>query len=406
VGWQSIEDPYRNSNIVDETDVTVDNLRSHLLSTDVASDVRNGVPLIIYLLGHGASARQDGRFYLNADEYITPDTLGAWLDSYGDLSDESRIVVLADFCYSGTFQGKLRTLYEQNRVVITSSDNQNTAYFSRGKSFGWTIWQDVYRGRDLATAFGNARDWSDMSAPGESEANPLLNADNDGDYNTTDDMAAASLVYIGGTQNLQDLESSIDSAWSEMSSGAITITARTGGEFTTVWFRLFPPDYDFSLGNVSRLPAVTMTRIDDTTWSGTYDQSITQGEYLATVHGTDGAGNLVMGTSVSFLSDIVAARAVGVVPAGLVLAPMVPNPVRGNAVLWFRLPRAMEVSLGIYDSRGRLVRRLRRGMMRGGTHRVSWDGRGMAGMTLSAGRYTCELRAAGYALRRGIVVLP
>jgi hypothetical protein len=199
VGWQSIDDPYTNSHIVDTTAMTLDAMRSYLLSDEVRNDVANDVPLIIYLLGHGSATTGGGKFYLGPDQVLTPDTLAAWLNAYGDLSSgNSQIVVILDFCYSGEFQSKLRTMYTQNRAIVSASDGATPAYFVRGRCFSWHIWYDVYKGRDLATAFGHARDWSEANKPGANFANPQINCDNNGQYTTAADLAVAGDIYIGG----------------------------------------------------------------------------------------------------------------------------------------------------------------------------------------------------------------
>jgi hypothetical protein len=139
--------------------------------------------------------------------------------------------------------------------------------------------------------------------------------------------------------------------------------------------------------SVEQLPVVAMSRLDDTTWSGTYDGTIVEGDYLATVNGTDGAGNFVMGTAVSFMSDQVVVHHRITTPTGMFLAPVSPNPVRGGAVVRFGLPSAMDASLTVYDSKGRSVRRLFSRHLSSGHHQVMWDGMGERGERLSPGYY-------------------
>jgi hypothetical protein len=156
--------------------------------------------------------------------------------------------------------------------------------------------------------------------------------------------------------------------------------------------------------SVEQLPVVAMSRLDDTTWSGTYDGSIVEGDYLATVNGTDGAGNFVMGTAVSFMSDQVALQYRITAPGGMFLAPVSPNPVRSSAVVRFGLPRGMEVRLAIYDSRGRRIQTLLARRMPRGTHRIAWNPAGESATLLAAGTYTVELFAEGRVLRHMVVV--
>ncbi|MDZ4806444.1 MAG: FlgD immunoglobulin-like domain containing protein, partial [Candidatus Eisenbacteria bacterium] len=59
------------------------------------------------------------------------------------------------------------------------------------------------------------------------------------------------------------------------------------------------------------------------------------------------------------------------------------------------LPAASEVTLGIYDITGRLVRRMTHGRLPAGPHRLDWDGRTESGGTATAGVYLVRLEAAG-----------
>jgi hypothetical protein len=150
---------------------------------------------------------------------------------------------------------------------------------------------------------------------------------------------------------------------------------------------------------------VAMSRLDDTTWSGTYDGTIVEGDYLATVNGTDGAGNFVMGTAVSFVSDQVATgqRAGG--RNGVFIDAFVQDPGDGHIVVRFGLPRTTEVEMCVYGPRGRLVRRLVWGRRRAGRHRVVWDGTGEHGQAVCAGVYTCTIRAEGQAVYRTLLLV-
>ncbi len=400
VGWQSIDDPYTNSNIVDTTVMSLEVMREYLLSAAVRQDVANDVPLVIHLLGHGTSTQENGRFYLGPTEYLTPDTLAAWLDSYGDLtSGNSQIILLLDFCYSGAFQTRLRTLFQQNRFVITSSDAANTAYFSRGRSFTWTVWYDVHKGEDLATAFTHAQQWSVDNAPGANQANPLLNADLNSQYNTPADLALAQEVYIGGSQQLQDLTGSIDSVWFDGGSG--TVYARSHGTLATGWARVFTPDFDYASQSVSELPVVSLGQVDDSTWSGAYLGGWVIGDYLFKVDGTDMNGDLVMGGAVQHTSTVIGVGIARTVPVefGLRVAPNA-----AGVALVYGLPVGGVVSLCIYDVGGRLVRQVADGYRPAGFHAAMWDGRDERGRRTSAGFVVVRLAAHGRVLNRRLAL--
>jgi hypothetical protein len=70
-----------------------------------------------------------------------------------------------------------------------------------------------------------------------------------------------------------------------------------------------------------------------------------------------------------------------------------PNPGRGLSRIAYRLPRASDVRLTIYDLSGRTIARLVDGREEAGDREVSWNGRSAAGDPLAAGVYVMELIA-------------
>lgn len=72
-----------------------------------------------------------------------------------------------------------------------------------------------------------------------------------------------------------------------------------------------------------------------------------------------------------------------------------PVPARGNVLVSWAVSRTSDVSLGIWDVRGRHVRTLLRGSMPAGLHRTLWDGRNAAGNRVASGVYFTRLRVDG-----------
>ncbi|MCB5248016.1 MAG: T9SS type A sorting domain-containing protein [Candidatus Cloacimonetes bacterium] len=71
-----------------------------------------------------------------------------------------------------------------------------------------------------------------------------------------------------------------------------------------------------------------------------------------------------------------------------------PNPA-ASATISYSLDKGAEVSLEVFDLRGRRVRSLFGGNQAGGTHSLSWDGRDDERRPLAKGQYLARLRAAG-----------
>jgi glucose/arabinose dehydrogenase len=86
---------------------------------------------------------------------------------------------------------------------------------------------------------------------------------------------------------------------------------------------------------------------------------------------------------------------------GLDFRPPWPSPAHGRVYFDFTLPAESPIELGIYDGRGRLVRRLVAPRVESaGSHREVWDGRDAGGRGAPPGLYFARLRVAGRDLVR------
>lgn len=81
------------------------------------------------------------------------------------------------------------------------------------------------------------------------------------------------------------------------------------------------------------------------------------------------------------------------------------NPARGEQ--WFELAAAAGTQqLTVYDTAGRVVRRLERGTRPAGARRVRWDGRDDRGRPVPAGLYLVRFDTPGGSARASVVRLP
>lgn len=85
------------------------------------------------------------------------------------------------------------------------------------------------------------------------------------------------------------------------------------------------------------------------------------------------------------------------------LGPATPNPVRGEALIRYRLPREGRVSLSLFDHQGRRVTTLVRGELDAGEHVARWNGRDGSGREAPKGLYFLRLEAAGRTLTGRLV---
>jgi hypothetical protein len=70
----------------------------------------------------------------------------------------------------------------------------------------------------------------------------------------------------------------------------------------------------------------------------------------------------------------------------------VPNPARGTTWISFSIPTRGKIALDIFDTSGRLVRKLGRDALEAGSYRVPWDGRSDQNQPCSPGLYFCRLQ--------------
>ncbi len=99
-------------------------------------------------------------------------------------------------------------------------------------------------------------------------------------------------------------------------------------------------------------------------------------------------------------SSIVSAKAEPPAPGALALEQNYPNPFNPATTIAFTLPARRQVTLALYDRTGRLVRTLLEGMREAGTHRIAFDGSGLA-----SGIYFYSLRSGSETLTRKMVLL-
>jgi Tol biopolymer transport system component len=83
-----------------------------------------------------------------------------------------------------------------------------------------------------------------------------------------------------------------------------------------------------------------------------------------------------------------------------------PNPFNPTTTILFDLPSRANLSILLYDSRGRLVRTLsERRVWVAGNHRIHWDGKDERGAAVPSGLYFCTITKEGHSETRKMVLL-
>ncbi|MEM9529301.1 MAG: 6-bladed beta-propeller [Pseudomonadota bacterium] len=153
-----------------------------------ADDASN---LLLYLVDHGG----DDTFRLTESETLDAATLAGWVDQWQAARPGANVTVVYDACQSGSFMDDLRNP-ALDRILITSAQADENAYFvSQGSlSFSNRFWTGIFNGASLGEAFDAAATATSASFPLQT---PLLDADGDGVFNSSDDRAVVQLRLIG-----------------------------------------------------------------------------------------------------------------------------------------------------------------------------------------------------------------
>ncbi|MBM3240936.1 T9SS type A sorting domain-containing protein [Candidatus Poribacteria bacterium] len=131
--------------------------------------------------------------------------------------------------------------------------------------------------------------------------------------------------------------------------------------------------------------------------------------YTITVSSTDACGNTATATVAVTVPKNQGKGAPGLVPAATALSRNYPNPFNPETWIPFALASDTDVTIKIFDVRGKLVRRLDLGSKEAGFYMehskaAYWDGRNDAGEQVSSGVYFYTLEADTFTATRKMVI--
>jgi len=108
-----------------------------------------------------------------------------------------------------------------------------------------------------------------------------------------------------------------------------------------------------------------------------------------TMRAIDLAGNV--GVAAPVLTAEVPVSSANHVPGATALLQNQPNPFNPVTAIWFRLDRPQQVSLSVYDLKGKRITQLTDQVFAAGVHAVDWNGRDSGGRMVAAGTYVVTL---------------
>ncbi|MEM7708011.1 MAG: C13 family peptidase [Pseudomonadota bacterium] len=250
--------------------------------------------LVLYLVDHGG----DDVFRISGTETVSAAELAGWIDTWQQANPGSRITVIYDACQSGSFQDELAAP-SHNRVIITSASGLENAYFvSQGAlSFSNFFWTHIFNGLSLGDAFSLAS----VATTGVFASQiPQLEADGDGQTNSSSDLAAVENFFLigNGTANIGDAPSigSVSPDQSILGTNSATLRANNVIDedgIGRVWAVLRPPGFNPGSPDnpIQDLPTVDLQSSGGGHYEGTFDGFSEVGTWQVAICASDSLGS-------------------------------------------------------------------------------------------------------------------
>jgi stress response protein SCP2 len=153
-----------------------------------ASRLKPKQQFVFYLHGH---AEADS-FQIKDDYSLEAQKFRALLDKIP--ADVQQVIIL-DTCYSGSFVDDLQG--GKNRIVVTSTDDKTPSWVADNAGFSGYLFPELQRAQNFHDAFDRATDQLKRLGKEFTKQRPWLDADSDGQVNSSADDTLAAKLYLG-----------------------------------------------------------------------------------------------------------------------------------------------------------------------------------------------------------------
>ncbi|MDI6704535.1 MAG: peptidoglycan DD-metalloendopeptidase family protein, partial [bacterium] len=163
----------------------------------------NPIPFILYLVGHGVDV-YEGSFIFDENDriegYLWVNRLQELLSKF---SNETKMFIMINSCYSGRFITSNKGISASNRIIITSTHDNQKIYAFTWVRFSDRIWGNLNKGMNVKDAFIEGfvipedicYSWLDDN--GDKVGHPPNCLQNDGE------LAGRTKIGIPGTEDLE-----------------------------------------------------------------------------------------------------------------------------------------------------------------------------------------------------------
>lgn len=275
-------------------DATSDNLEYAI--TEWASDAYN---VVIYITNHGG----DGYFRMSGTEELLVEDLGEWIDDLQD-SVPGVVTVVYDACQSGSFVSELASGTQDNRIVITSAQPDEPAYFiSTGAiSFSFFFWGSILNGATVYEAYLAAEKGMEtyQSSEIDDNGNGIANEESADGRLAHKHLFGLGAVTAGDIPTIGTIcdDQTITSGTSATIWVDNIIPSQT---IQRVWAVVVPPDAGADASEpVTSLSSFDLTNVSGSKYEGSYSGFAETGTYKVTVYAMNNSGviSIPVGTEV------------------------------------------------------------------------------------------------------------
>ena len=299
-----------------DIDATIGNL-----SYAIRVWAKNANELLLFMTDHGG----DGTFILNGTknpiETITAGTLDGWLDE-AQMTMPGKVIFIYDACQSGSFLPLLKPPEGKERIVITSSQAEERAWFINGGilSFSYQLWASVFLNANLYDSYTVGKN---MMAGNQT---PLIDANGNGIADEKEDKTLAGDIIIGrgrvaaSTPPIIGLVSGEQTLYGESSATLWVNNIFSLNKITRVGAIIIPPDYNKESSDVPITDLSTIDLVDpdqDGKYEGNYQGFTQKGTYSITIFAMDDQGTYSIPAQTTVIQTV--GETVGVVISGTVL---------------------------------------------------------------------------------------
>jgi hypothetical protein len=182
--WQDVDGDGKDDAVVDND--LFDPANALTQAFQQASQLGAGQQFVFFVHGHA----QQNKLKITRDYWLEARQLR---DLLAQVPASITQLLIFDTCFSGSF---LDELAAKNRIILTASDANSSAWNSKNDSFSEPLIKGLRRNQNISQAFESAEDYILGNARIFGEQKPQLDDDADGQFTSKDGLLARQ-VYLG-----------------------------------------------------------------------------------------------------------------------------------------------------------------------------------------------------------------